>query len=298
MSLAARMPPVVWQHRNECLFTCAYRSHQSMNPIESRHALAVSLVEAAAQTALGFFKDRDSLNIEVKGLQDWVSNADKSVEDELRAALAQAYPYDAIVGEEHGAAMGSSGFTWVIDPIDGTTNFVNGTPGWCVVLACVHNSQTVSAVVCDPVSQETYVAARGHGASLNGRSLQVSAATRLDQGTLGVGHSTRISPEGTIKLLEQLLNRQGLFRRGGSGALDLAYVAAGRLIGFVEPHMNAWDCLAAMLLIEEAGGRVEPFDMPGMIAHGGRAVTACPGVYDEVLSMMNEANGELNRAKS
>lgn len=260
-----------------------------MNAIESRLEFARNIVAAAAQTAFELFQDRDTLNIEVKGLQDWVSNADKSVETQIRAALSDAWPDDSIVGEEHGKVSGSSGFTWVIDPIDGTTNFVNGSPGWCVVLACVKDDQTVCSVICDPVSRETFSALKGSGAWVNGRLLQVHAATSLDAGTLGVGHSTRVPAKQTLDLLAQLLARQGMFRRGGSGALDLAYVAAGRLIGYVEPHMNAWDCLASLLFIEEAGGKVEPFDMTRMLDAGGRVVTACPGVYDEVLALVTES---------
>jgi myo-inositol-1(or 4)-monophosphatase len=264
-----------------------------MDAIEARHAFAKDIVAGAAHAALGLFHDRDHLDIEVKGLQDWVSNADKSVEHQLRSAIEATWPDDAIIGEEHGTVVGDSGFTWVIDPIDGTTNFVNGTPGWCVVLACVHDGTCVSAVICDPVSRETFTAMRGQGAVVNDRALHASSATSLSAGTLGVGHSNRVSADTTLALLKALLAHQGMFRRGGSGALDLAYVAAGRLIGYVEPHMNAWDCLASMLLIEEAGGRVEPFDMQRMLTQGGRVVTGCAGVYDEVVALATESYGKL-----
>ncbi|ASJ75844.1 inositol monophosphatase family protein [Granulosicoccus antarcticus] len=262
-----------------------------MSAVAARLEFAKGIVAEAAQSALTLFHDRDNLDIEVKGLQDWVSNADKSVEDQIRAAIGDSFPDDSIVGEEHDNVTGSSGFTWVIDPIDGTTNFVNGTPGWCVVLACVQNDQTVCAVICDPVSNENYTGQRGQGAFLNGRRLQAHAANSLSDGTLGVGHNSRIPPEPTLTLLTQLLNRQGLFRRGGSGALDLAYVAAGRLIGYVEPHMNAWDCLASLLFIEEAGGKVEAFNMQHMLEKGGRVITAGPGIYNEVASMVETAYG-------
>lgn len=260
-----------------------------MNPTDNRLAKAIELTSKAAQSALQLFHDRDNLNIEQKGLQDWVSNADKAVEDQLRSGLQHAFPEDAIIGEEHGSVQGASGFTWVIDPIDGTTNFVNGTPGWCVVLACIHENQCVCSVIVDPVAGETFTAIRGGGATVNGRPMRSNPATELNQGTLGVGHSARVPPSQTLEMLRQLMSKEGLFRRGGSGALDLAYVAAGRLVGFVEIHMNAWDCVAALLMIEEAGGKVEPFDMPTMLAQGGRVVSACPGVYDEVLAMTRKA---------
>ncbi|MFK7860767.1 MAG: inositol monophosphatase [Granulosicoccus sp.] len=260
-----------------------------MSPIDARFAFAIEITGKAAQSALKLFRDKDKLDIEQKGLQDWVSNADKSVENLLRKALSETFPDDAIVGEEHDNTSGSSGFTWVIDPIDGTTNFVNGTPGWCVVLACVHSDQCVCSVICDPVSDELFTACKGNGATVNGRPMKVSVANEINQGTLGVGHSTRVPAQSTIDMLTALMKRDGLFRRSGSGALDLAYVAAGRLIGFVEPHMNAWDCIAALLMIDEAGGIVEPFEMQTMLEKGGRVVTACSGVYDEVAEMASAA---------
>lgn len=257
--------------------------------LQERHDVALSIVAKAAEHALELFREGDLLDIEVKGLQDWVSNADKSVEDLIRAALGEAFSDDSIVGEEHANKQGSSTFTWVIDPIDGTTNFVNSTPGWCVVLACVQNDQTVIAAICDPIPNETYSAIKGQGAKLNGQPICCSSLDSLDKGTLGVGHSTRVPPGKTIRLLDALLHANGLFRRSGSGALDLAYVAAGRLLGFVEPHMNAWDCLASMLLIEEAGGKVEPFDMPTMLASGGRVIVAGPNIYTQVQQMTASA---------
>lgn len=260
-----------------------------MNPIETRLARATDMTERAAKSALGLFNERDKLLVESKGLQDWVSNADKSVELELRAAIADSFPDDAVIGEEHDNVDGSSGYTWVIDPIDGTTNFVTGTPGWCVVLACVHDAQCVCSVICDPIVGETFTAIRGGGTKLNGKHMQTSTATLLNEGTLGVGHSTRVPAQTTLALLGALLPQGGLFRRSGSGALDLAYVAAGRLIGFTEPHMNAWDCLAALLMIEEAGGRVESFDMQTMLDEGGQVVAACEGVYEQVSTMASQA---------
>jgi len=269
----------------------------SIKPISSaagsdlrrRHEASIGIVKAAADHALALFRDKDLLDIEVKGLQDWVSNADKSVEDQIRAALGETFPDDGVIGEEHGTIAGTSGYLWVIDPIDGTTNFVNGTPGWCVVLACIFNGETVSATICDPVADEMYTAYKAGGAWLNNKPIECSSVTDIDKGTLGVGHSTRFAPQLTINLFTTFLNANGVFRRGGSGALDLSYVAAGRLIGFVEPHMNAWDCVAALLLIEEAGGIVEPYSMETMLSKGGRVIATCAGVYEEVHDMADKA---------
>lgn len=257
--------------------------------IASRREHALSIVQSASQSALDFFRDIGSLSIEQKGLQDLVSNADKSVELQIRAALASAFPDDGIVGEEHDNVPSSSGFTWIIDPIDGTANFVRGIPGWCVVLACVAEDQTVLGVICDAVAEETYVAVRGEGATLNGKSLKVSTSVALDDGSVGVGLSNRSDPQMTINALESLINADGVFYRNASGALMLAYVAAGRLIGYCEPHMNSWDCMAALLMIEEAGGKMMPFDRDDPMNNGTRVITACPGVFDDLVAMCEKA---------
>ena len=257
--------------------------------IERRHARAAAIVAAAASTALGLFRTRDALAIESKGLQDWVSEADRQVEREIRAALAADFPDDGVVGEEGGRTPGTSGFVWVIDPIDGTTNFLVGEPGWCVVLAGVDGDTTVVAHVVAPAVGETFAARRGHGATLDGRPIAVSASESLASGTLGVGHSSRAPAGEMLALLDGLLAANGLFFRSGSGALDLARVAAGRLIGYCERHMNAWDCLASLLLVEEAGGRVQPFDRRAMLEGGGRVVAAAPGVHEAVFALADGA---------
>ena len=260
--------------------------------LDARLELARRTVDEAAALALGFFRDVDALEVDVKGRQDWVSNADRAVETAIRDALRAAFPDDGILGEEHGREPGRSGLTWVIDPIDGTTSFVNGIPGWCVVLACTDAEHALIGVVKDPVADETWVATRGGGATLNGRTIRASTATALDQGSLAVGHNLRVPPGQTLAALDALLHAGGVFYRCGSGALMLCYVASGRLIGYCEPHMNAWDCLAALLLIEEAGGRVRPFDLAPMLDAGGRVVAGGPDVYPALLEMTDAAFGE------
>lgn len=257
--------------------------------IERRHARGAEIAAAAAATALAHFRARGDLAVESKGAQDWVSEADRGVEEEIRAALAADFPDDAVVGEEGGRTGGTSGFSWVIDPIDGTTNFLVGEPNWCVVLAGLDGERGVLAHVVAPVLGETFAARRGHGATLGGRSIAASTSDSLAAGTVGVGHSMRVPASATIALLDKLLAANGLFVRSGSGALDLARVAAGRLIGYAEPHMNAWDCLASLLLVEEAGGRVQPFDARAMLERGGRVVVAAPGVADALFRLADEA---------
>lgn len=253
--------------------------------IDRRAAHAREVATDAAAMALEFFRQIHALEIESKGLQDPVSNADREVELYIRKALSNAFPQDGIIGEEHAAVVSSSGFTWVIDPIDGTANFIVGNPGWAVVIACVHDSKTVSGVIHDPIANEHYHARIGRGAWLNDNALQVSASSSLDNGVLGVGHSTRVSADVTLGILTELMQAGGIFYRNGSGALMLAYVAAARLIGYCEPHMNCWDCIAGMLMIEEAGGQVEGYDMSTMLNEGTKVVTACPGIYQPLQAL-------------
>lgn len=259
--------------------------------IAARHVRAAAIVQEAAALALDYFRHPDALAVETKGLQDWVSQADRHVEEQIRASLAEAFPDDTIVGEEHGNVEGRSGFTWIIDPIDGTTNFVNGMPHWCVVLAGVHAGVTVVAHVTDPNVDEAFAACRGEGATRNGEPIAASRITSLAEGTIGVGHNARVATIDTVGLLQALLDQGGLFIGTGSGALDLVKVASGRTAGYCEPHMYAWDCLASLLIIEEAGGRVQPFDMSAMIESGGRVVAGCSGVYDALVAMTDAAYG-------
>lgn len=251
--------------------------------------LAVEICRAAGHAALTYFKDRSTLIVDKKGDQDWVSEADRNVETLIREHLNAACPDDGIVGEEQARRTGTSGFVWVIDPIDGTTNFVNGLPAWTIVLAGVFQGQTVVGVIHDPIHDETFVAVRGGGATLNGLPIRVADGVPLSSGTVAVGYSNRVAPENVLPIVSALVSEGAMFHRNASGALSLAYVAAGRLLGYLEEHMNAWDCLAGQLLIAEAGGRIEAQDADAMIADGGRVVVGTPDVFDALQAMANEA---------
>ena len=264
-------------------------AHDTNAELDTRFDAAQAIVADAAAFALSLFGQRDTLTIESKGAQDWVSEADRGVEDRIRAALTDAFPDDGIVGEERDEVPGSSGYTWVIDPIDGTTLFVNGSPGWCVVLACVHAGQTVLGVIVEPIARESFSARRGHGAFLNGAPMRVADVGAVTEGSVSVGYSARHPIEPTLAVLRALLEAGGVYQRTGSGAMCLVMVAAGRLIGYLESHMNAWDCIAALLMIEEAGGTVEPFDMATMLPHGGRVIAGAPGVYEALHAMAGTA---------
>lgn len=245
----------------------------------SRYEFALEATSEAGELTARYFGDREALEVEAKGAQDWVSEADKNVETLLRKLISAAWPHDGIFGEEHADKIGTSGFDWVIDPIDGTTNFVNGIPAWTVVLAGVAENRTQVGVIHDPNFGETFAARRGHGATLNGVPMAVAAGTALDSGTVSVGYSNRVEAAHVVPVISGLVERGALYHRNASGALSLAYVAAGRMLGYMEEHMNAWDCLAGQLMIEEAGGIIEDQDAGDMIRVGGRVVAGTPQVF-------------------
>lgn len=254
-----------------------------------RQQFAVEVCRDAGELALSYFSQRGSLSVERKGDQDWVSQADRDVETFLRTRISEAWPSDGVFGEEHAATPGDSGFDWVIDPIDGTTNFVNGIPAWTVVLAGAAAGQTQIGVIHDPNAGETFAAARGRGATLNDTQIRVASGTELANGTVAVGYSNRVPAENILPVVADLVARGAMFYRNASGALSLAYVAAGRLLGYVEEHMNAWDCLAGQLMIEEAGGVIEAQSADEMIRHGGRVVVGTPEVFEALQGICDRA---------
>lgn len=251
--------------------------------LNTRSQKAIEIAKSGGELALDYFQRVASLEVVDKGLQDFVSEADQNVELHIRKLIQEAFPDDGIIGEEHAPKPSKSGYNWVIDPIDGTTNFVNSIPAWCVVLAVVKDDMTQIGVIFDPVHGEVFHAQKGHGAQINDQLLLCPAETAINRGTIATGYCNRSSKPKTTKLISEILARDGVFHRNASGALSLAYTAAGRLIGFVEEHMNAWDCLAGQLIIAEAGGGVEEQSADQMIAEGGRVVAGSVGIFDELV---------------
>lgn len=262
-----------------------------MSSISERKEFAISAAEDAGVLASTYFDNRETLVVDQKGAQDWVSEADRNVEMFVRQKITEAFPEDGIFGEEHEPKEGVSGFDWVIDPIDGTTNFVNGIPAWTVVLAGVSDSHTQIGVIHEPNVGETYVAQRGAGATLNGHPMRVAQDVELASGTVSVGYSNRVEAAHVVPVISALVDRGALYHRNASGALSLAYVAAGRLLGYVEEHMNAWDCLAGQLMIAEAGGLVEDQDAYDMIHRGGRVIAGTPKVFKALAEICDSAWG-------
>lgn len=247
--------------------------------LDTRFALARALAQEAGAMALDYFNRRETLVIETKyDMQDVVSIADRNVEKMIRDRVAAMFPEDGFLGEEFGHTEGTSGYTWVVDPIDGTAPFVNGMPTWCVSVAVIEGDAPVIGVIGVPCQNELFAAARGRGAKLNGKVLTLDPSRTVQNAMTGIGANGHVAPELIADIIGRLLSSGGNFIRNGSGALMLAYVAAGRLVGYYEPYMHAWDCLAGYCLVKEAGGWYHPFPVAGdQLTKGAPVVAAGPG---------------------
>ena len=255
--------------------------------LAERFEAAVSVVTSAGELALDYFERASTLVIEHKGVQDLVSEADRHTESHITQALLTAFPDDSFVGEEHGFTQGApDGGTWVVDPIDGTQPFLLGLPHWCVSIAYVLDGKVRIGAVYAPALGELYTGRAGSGARRNGSPMRVLQANHLSDGVTGVGCSSKTEAEDLAEIMRRLLTAGGAFQRTGSGALNLAYVAAGHHIGYVEKHIHAWDCLAAICLIEEAGGRVSPFVDDYGVMGAGPLVAGAPGVFDQLRRLL------------
>jgi myo-inositol-1(or 4)-monophosphatase len=193
----------------------------------------------------------------LKGRHDVVTEMDRAVERFIRAAIARRYPRDAVLGEEDGGNVGER--TWIIDPIDGTANYARGLPRYCVSIGYVEGRAPVLGAIHDPVHDWLYAAARGEGAYLDDTRLAVSPCADFAAATVECGWSLRRPAREYVDLVARVLADGGAFRRSGSGALGLADVAAGRAEGYVELHINSWDCAAGIILVREAGGHTNDF---------------------------------------
>ncbi len=222
---------------------------------------AIETAREAGQLLLEKFGGK--LNITKKGDINLVTEADLASERLIIERIKSYYPKHAILAEESGAAVldGQSAWKWIIDPLDGTTNFAHGYPCWCVTLALEHNGEIVVGVTFDPTRNELFAAARGRGASLNNKPIRASATENLGDALIVTGFPYDIKHREKFArhLTEFLLTSRGV-RRDGSAAIDMAYVACGRFDGFWEEGLSPWDVAAGVLLIEEAGGQVSYYD--------------------------------------
>ncbi len=221
-----------------------------------------------------------ALVVSEKGRNDFVSEVDRAAEQVVIAAIHKAYPTHGILAEESGAQPGDD-YTWVIDPLDGTTNFLHGFPQFAVSVACRHRGRAEVAVVLDPTRGELFTAERGAGTILDGRRLRVSQRLGLEGALIGTGFPYRENKKWLkpyLAMLERVMDATAGVRRPGAAALDLAYVAAGRLDGFWEVGLSPWDTAAGNLLITEAGGRVGDFT-GGEYRDGGNLLVGTPRVF-------------------
>lgn len=255
-----------------------------------RYDAAIRIAQDAGEVAMEYYRKLDDLPVEVKGHQDFVTEADRDVELFIRGELEKTFPADGIVGEEFDDKPSESGFIWVIDPIDGTANFIKSIPAWTVVLAGVEGQNIELGVIRDPVLHETFAARRGEGATLNGRPLRCPNRA-LTEGAVGIGFSGRREAERTTSAIIAIIAAGGTFQRLAAGAISLAYVAAGRFVGYVEGHMNAWDCLAGQLIVAEAGGLIEKQDAQEMLAQGGRVVAGTQQTYEALERILTDSFG-------
>lgn len=245
---------------------------------------AVKAARRAGNVIMRHFDQLERLAIETKGRNDFVSEVDLQAENEIIRIIHTAYPDHAILAEESGRKSGND-YQWIIDPLDGTTNYLHGFPQFAVSIAIEHRDRLEHAVVFDPLRNELFTASRGSGALLNERRMRVSQIAKLEFALLGTGFPFRAEKnlQAWIDSFRALLTHSSGIRRAGSAALDLAYVACGRLDGFWEIGLHAWDIAAGALLIEEAGGLVGDFAGGQQFLDTGNVVAGNPDIYGKIL---------------
>jgi myo-inositol-1(or 4)-monophosphatase len=231
------------------------------------------VVRRAGALALEGFRQARSVPTAMKGPQDYLTETDAAVERLLRQDLAALHPEDGFLGEEEGGGA-VAGSVWVADPIDGTANFARGIPHFCISVAYVAAGRTELGAIYNPALDDLWLARRGAGATLNGAPIAAAATRDFSAASVELGWSTRIPNADYLDVAARLLAIGANVRRAGSGALGLAYVADGRQDAYAELHMNPWDCLAGLLLVSEAGGRVNDFLAGGSGLKAGNPVLA------------------------
>jgi myo-inositol-1(or 4)-monophosphatase len=249
-------------------------------------AVAVEGALAGGDVLKGYFGG--DFRISYKGELNLVTEADLASEKEVVSILKQRFPGAAILAEEAGEESGESGFRFIIDPLDGTTNFAHGYPVFAVSIACEEGEEVTAGAVYDPIREELFTAAKGKGAFLNGRRLGVSTTESLGKALLVTGfpYDLKEDLEGNLRLFNRFMGASRAIRRDGSAALDLCHVAAGRFDGFWEEKLGPWDTAAGALIVEEAGGRVT--DLAGGRFHyrNGAIVASNSTLHDQMLALM------------
>lgn len=255
--------------------------------------IAVNAARAAGNTIIRALDRPDKIEITQKKPNDYVTDVDKQAEQEIINIIRKAHPNHGILGEESGEISGSDDYVWIIDPIDGTRNFIHGFPHFAVSIAISYKGKIEHGVIYDPVRQELFTATRGKGARLNERRIRVSKNSKLQECLLGTGSPfTRESDdiEQYTRSLAALFPLCGDMRRAGAATLDLAYVACGRLDGFWEMGLKIWDIAAGILLIKEAGGLVCDLDGSDDFLKSGNVIAGNPKILKLLFKTIQSAS--------
>ena len=234
-----------------------------------------------------------ALEVKAKNKNDFVTQVDKAAEQAILGVIRAAYPDHSVLAEESGDAPGARPeYLWVIDPLDGTTNYIHGFPQYCVSIALEVDGRLEVAVVYDPMADELFTAERGGGARLNGRPLARSGTSALGDALLCTGFPYTIHERRghQLDVFAAFLSQARAVRRLGSAALDLCYVAAGRFDGFWEEHLHPWDMAAGILIVQEAGGRVSRYDDSPCSLTGGQIVASNGALHDAMLVVIRSAD--------
>ena len=245
--------------------------------------MMIKAARKAARSLLRDFGEVENLQVSAKGPGDFVSRADIKAEQLIREELTEARPNYGWLGEESAEAKGADPTRrWIVDPLDGTTNFLHGLPHWAVSIGLEHKGEIVAGVVYDPTKDEMFVAEKGSGAYLNDRRLRVSGRRDLIETIFATGVPFGGSPElpRSLREIAALAPQTAGIRRWGAAALDLAYVAAGRLDGYWERRLKPWDMAAGLLLVRESGGFVSAIEADGDPLADGNLVAANPNVFE------------------
>lgn len=260
--------------------------------------IALRAARKAGEIIVRAAEQVDLIAIQEKGDNDFVTEIDQQAEKEIIYHLQKAYPDHAILGEE-GGLIGdeNSDYRWVIDPLDGTTNFIHGIPHYGISIACLYKGQIEHAVILDPVRREEFTASRGRGAQLNGHRIRTSSRKNLDGALIGTGIPYKNRSESLIpsytNSLEAVAKQTAGIRRAGAASLDLAYVAAGRLDAFWEIGLNQWDIAAGILLIREAGGLIGDFQGGNSCMETGNIVAGGPKCFKHLLQTIQPHLGNV-----
>jgi len=249
--------------------------------------IAVRAARSAGDLILRSADNVDRLHIDQKGKNDYASEVDRMAEREIISIIRAAYPEHAILAEESGKHKGND-FIWVIDPLDGTTNFLHGFPQYAVSIALKHKGKLEVGVVYDPLRDELFTAKRGGGAMLNNRRIRVTNQTGLKGALIGTGFPFKTDQhlDAYVGMFRAITTGAAGIRRAGAAALDLAYVAAGRLDGFWEIGVMEWDVAAGILLIKEAGGVVTDFSFNDNYLESGNLIAGSPKMHQTLYQLI------------